>query len=348
MASEKRVLIVDDSPLMLRLLSEIVGNAPGFEVAGTAEDAAAAREMLRRDRPDVVTLDIKMPDIDGLTFLREIMSTHPTPVVMVSYFTREGAEATLNALELGAVDYVGKPLGSSGAGVAAFKKTLLERLGAASGAKLVRHQRPRNTVQPASDLGNIGRSVIAIGSSTGGTEALREILQCLPARLPGIVIVQHMPEYFTPTFAKSLDNISEMKVREARDGDEVSPGVALLARGDHHMVLRREGGGYRIATHQAPKVWGCRPSVDILFESVAEAARQNAIGVILTGMGEDGAIGLSRMKKNGARTIAQDEKSYVVFGMPKKAIDLKAVDHVHHLYEIPQKIMDLLADRARA
>ncbi len=338
-----RVLIVDDSLMMRRLLTEIIGGAPGIEVAGAAGDTASAREMLLSARPDVITLDVKMPGTDGLAILAEIMRERPTPVVMVSYFTQEGAKSTLSALELGTVDYVGKPIGNSGQGVTDFKQEIIERVRTASGINPLKPRLPRASAPPRVLTASGAINIIAIGGSTGATEVFKKIFSELPAHLPGIVAVQHMAEDFTKTFAQNLDQFSEMEVREAEPGDEIRPGTALIARGDHHMAIRRSETGYRVEMHQGEKLWGCRPAVDVLFDSVAKTADGNAIGVILIGMGQDGAAGLVRMKKNGARTIVQDEASSVVFGMPKKAIELGGAESVVPLQDIPSKIIELLA-----
>ncbi|HBK81012.1 MAG TPA: chemotaxis response regulator protein-glutamate methylesterase [Nitrospinae bacterium] len=335
MTDNIRVLAIDDSPLMRRLLSEIFKGALHFELVGAAQDAAAARGLIRETRPDVITLDNKMPDMDGLTFLAEIVESHYIPVVMVSYFTQEGAEEALSALEIGAVDFVGKPIGSTDEGWGPFRQILLERVRAAAGAQRVRSSSAPRTPHPSPQLMHDSETIIAIGSSTGGTEALMEIFRVLPAGLPGIVVVQHMPENLTDFFAQNLNRVSPMEIKEARDGDEVCPGRALIARGNNHMAIRGDGNKYRIETHQGPKVWNCRPAVDVLFDSVASVAREKAIGVILTGMGEDGAIGLTHMNKNGARTIVQNKESCVVFGMPKKAIELGAAEFILPLQDIP-------------
>ena len=348
MTDNIRVLAIDDSPLMRRLLSEIFKGAHHFEMVGAAQDAAAARGLIRETRPDVITLDIKMPDMDGLTFLAEIVESHNIPVVMVSYFTQEGAEEALSALEIGAVDFVGKPMGSTDEGWGPFRQILLERVRAAAGARRVRSSSDPRTPHPSPPLMNNSETIIAIGSSTGGTEALMEIFRVLPAGLPGIVVVQHMPEYLTDYFAQNLNRVSPMEIKEASDGDEVRPGRALIARGNNHMAIREDGNKYRIETHQGPKVWNCRPAVDVLFDSVASVAREKAIGVILTGMGEDGAIGLTRMNKNGARTIVQNKESCVVFGMPKKAIELGAAEFVLPLQDIPGKILEILSESVSA
>ncbi len=347
MTPKIRVLIVDDSPLMRRLLSEILGSTPGIEVAGAAADADSAQKMLLSARPDVITLDVKMPGTDGLAILAEIMRVRPTPVVMVSYFTQEGAKFTLSALELGAVDYIGKPIGNTGQGVTAFKLEIIERVRAASKINPLRPRLPRISAPPPVQTASGAINIIAIDGSTGATEVFKEIFSELPANSPGIVAVQHMPESFTGTFAQNLDRVSDMEVREAEPGDEIRPGTALIARRDHHMVIRQSGAGYEVEMHQDEKLWNCRPAVDVLFDSVARAAGGNAIGVILTGMGEDGAAGLVRMKRNGARTIVQDESSSTVFGMPRKAIEVGAAEFVVPLQETSSKIMELFVAPAK-
>ncbi len=348
MTTKIRVLIVDDSPLMRYLLSEIMNKEPDFEVVGRAEDTASARSMILKFRPSVITLDIKMPGIDGLSFLGEIMRDYPTPVVMVSYFTQEGAAATLSALELGAVDFIGKPAGTLGHGVSEFRQNLIERVRGAAGARVARRSMAREIpTLPRLKNSPDARSLIAIGSSTGGTEALKDIFKALPVNSPGVLIVQHMPEYITRMFAESLNKVGEMEVREAKEGDDIRPGLALIARGNHHMAIHDTGSGYRVRMHQEEKILGCRPSADILFESVAIAARDKSIGVILTGMGQDGARGLLQIKKTGARTIAQDRKSSVIFGMPKRAIELGAADFVLPLQDIPAKIIELASESSR-
>lgn len=333
-----RALVVDDSALMRGLMADILSGDAGIEVAGTAADPYAAWDKIGRLAPDVITLDVEMPRMDGLTFLEKLMRARPMPVVMVSSLTERGCETTLRALELGAFDFVTKPKIDVERGTAEIAREIIEKVKAAARAKM----RPRRTpapaaapVRPAAPAGFRGtHKVIAAGASTGGTEALRELLCALPPDAPGVVVVQHMPERFTSAFAARLDALARIRVAEAADGDRVLPGHALIAPGDHHMELVRSGAEYRVRVFMDQPVNRHRPSVDVLFHSCARAAGQNAVGVILTGMGNDGARGLAAMRAAGARTIAQDEETCVVFGMPKEAIALGAAERVEPLGEI--------------
>ena len=336
-----RVLIVDDSAIVRRILAEAIGAEQDLEVVGTAPDPYIARDKILALRPDVITLDIEMPRMDGLTFLKKLMHFHPLPVIVISSLGQASCRASLEALHLGAVEVLAKPGGPYSVG--AMKYDLPAKIRAAATARVAHPAHPAHLAHPAeaahepvahTSAGSFGADkVIAIGASTGGTEAIREVLMHLPANSPGIVITQHIPPIFSLAFAKRLDQICPMQVREACDGDAVVPGLALIAPGNLHLLLRRSGAAYRVQLKDGPRVCYQRPSVDVMFSSVAEAAGADAIGVLLTGMGSDGAQGMLRMKRAGARTIAQDEESCVVFGMPKEAIQLNAVDRVVALHQ---------------
>ncbi len=343
-ALKKRVLIIDDSAVVRQVLSRILSKAPDLEVVGTAPDPFVAREKIISLNPDVLTLDVEMPRMDGLTFLSKLMAGRPMPVVMVSSLTQAGAETTLNALEIGAVDFVEKPNGAyGGGGLDQLEETLIEKVRSAASAKVFKpNSRSKKPPVRITALPKTTNTIVAIGSSTGGTEALRIVLSSLPAMAPGIIIVQHMPEHFTKTLAERLDGLCAINVREAAHGDTVMPGLALISPGGRHMTLRRSGARYYVELRDGPAVCNCRPSVDVLFRSVAKYAGKNTVGVILTGMGADGAKGISEMKESGAKTIAQDEESCVVFGMPKEAIKTGSIDSVVSLENIPAKIMKLV------
>ncbi len=334
MSRKIRVLIVEDSPLERLLLREILAQAPDIEVVDVAPDAGAARNKMRIHKPDGMTLDVKMPGEDGIAFLTWLMSTDPLPVIMVSAFTRAGAKITLSALEKGAVDFVAKPDSRKDENLEEFGREIIRKVRAAARARMGRHPRPVPTLAPA-DLPVTPGFIVAIGSSMGGPEALRSLLPRLPVNFPAILLVQHMPEYYTKAMAESLDKNCAIHVKEAEQGEPVLPGRALIASGNFHMELRRLGARYFVEIHKGPRVRRFRPSVDVLFESVAQYADLDTVGVILTGMGGDGANGISRMKAVGAHTIAQDEASSVIFGMPKEAIETGAVDDVFSLEEIP-------------
>ena len=334
MSGKIRVLIVEDSALERLLLCEILSQEPDIEVVDVAPDADGARNKMRIHKPDVMTLDVKMPGEDGIAFLTGLMSADPLPVIMVSAFTQAGAKTTLSALEKGAVDFVAKPDGSKDEDLEVFRRELIRKVRAAATVRMERKPRPRVPVTLAK-LPETPRYIVAIGSSMGGPEALRGLLPRLPANFPAILLVQHMPEYFTQAMAERLDKICAIHVKEAERGEPVLPGQALIAPGNCHMELRRLGTRYRVEIHKNPRVRGFRPSVDVLFESVAQYADLDTVGIILTGMGSDGANGISRMKAAGAYTIAQDEASSVIFGMPKQAIETGAVDIVLPLEGIP-------------
>jgi two-component system chemotaxis response regulator CheB len=338
-----RVLVVDDSAVVRGVLIRTLEREPDIEVVGGAPDPYVAREMLVERSPDVVLLDIEMPRMDGLTFLAKIMEHRPTAVIIVSSLTPRGSDIALEALRLGAVDVMCKPgaaytIGDLGA-------ELIERVRVAARVNLQSFSQSRveRAVRiPTTALLRTTNQVLAVGASTGGTVAIEELLVRMPATSPGIVIVQHMPEHFTTSFAQRLDGLCAINVREAQPGDSVVTGVALIAPGGKHMLLRRDGARYCVDVRQGPPVNRHRPSVDVLFRSVATTAGRNAIGVILTGMGADGARGLYEMKQAGARTIAQDEATSVVFGMPKVAIEQGGVDEILPLLRIPERLCSLL------
>jgi two-component system chemotaxis response regulator CheB len=330
--SPVRVFVIDDSALMRGLLTEILASDADIEVVGAASNPVGAWPAIRATRPDVLTLDVEMPRMDGLTFLEKLMAVHPLPVVMVSSLTERGCATTLQALEVGAIDFVAKPKIDVQAGTIALAGEIVGKVKAAARARVrrpaARAPRTAAAAMPHRPLSEATHRLIAIGASTGGTEALRVMLAAMPAGAPGIVVVQHMPEHFTRAFADRLNNLCAIEVREAKEGDRVLPGVALIAPGNHHMRVRRSGAEYRIAVTNEPPVNRHRPSVDVLFDSCAHAAGHNAVGVILTGMGNDGAHGMRRMHDAGAQTIAQDEATCVVYGMPKEAVLAGGVDRV--------------------
>lgn len=344
-----RVLTVDDSALMRQVLAMLLAKDPQIEVVGSAPDPYIARERIKALNPDVLTLDVEMPKMDGLTFLEKLMRGHPMPVVMVSSLTEAGCQTTFRALELGAVDFITKPKIDLQEGMAEIAQELIAKIKAASVAR-VRGQSGGGKVDQKASLPPLPipsstamikttDTIIAIGSSTGGTEAVKEILERLPPHTPPILITQHMPERFTKTWADRLNKLCRIDVREARDGDSVLPGHALIAPGNYHMTLVRSGARYTVHINQDPPVNRHRPSVDVMFASVARYAGANAVGIILTGMGGDGAKEMLTMKQAGAFTIAQDEASCVVFGMPKEAIKAGAADKVLPLDDIAGAIL---------
>ena len=343
-----KVLIVDDSAIVRQILSAELSKARDIEVIGVALDAYVARDKIISLRPDVVTLDVEMPKMDGLTFLGKLMKHHPLPVIVVSSLTPEGGEAAMRALELGAVDVMCKP--NSTTSLPDLSLALIDRIRAAASARTGRHATDETPDAPQQQditaLSDSAHKIIAIGASTGGTVAIEQLLRGLPANTPGIVIVQHMPRQFTASFADRLNGLCPMEVREAKHHDAVTPGLALIAPGDQHMVLRRAGDGYRVQIKGGPLVHHQRPSIDVLFHSVARTAGSDAVGVLLTGMGSDGAKALLAMREAGAATLVQDEQSCVVFGIPKEAIRLGAAEAVLPLSRIPRHIVKLLARRA--
>lgn len=351
MPSDVKVLIVDDSSIVRRMLSDELGKQKGITVVGTAPDPFVARDKILALHPDVITLDIEMPKMDGLSFLRRLMKHHPVPIIIVSSLTPKGCETALACMEAGAVDVLCKPGASYSVGDLANE--LGEIIRGAAGARLRPASTPAADVaakpiaSPARAMIQTTHKVIAIGSSTGGTEALREVLTALPKQCPGIIMTQHMPEGFTTSFAQRLNDLCEIEVREAKDGDWVTPGLALLAPGNKHMRLARDGARYLVRVCDGPRVCRHRPSVEVLFESTAQYAGANAMGIILTGMGDDGATALGSMRKAGALTLAQDEASCVVFGMPKEAIARGGAMIVSPLGEVSRHIMDFAAGTLR-
>jgi two-component system chemotaxis response regulator CheB len=351
-----KVLIVDDSAIVRRILSECLSAEPDLEVVGTAADAFAARDMIVEKQPDVLTLDIEMPRMDGLTFLRKLMQYRPMPVLIVSSLAQASCSATLQALEEGAVEALGKPAGPYSVGD--LRLSLATKIRAAASARVRKPAPPRPAavpaaavVVPAAPVAPVrpAGSMIAIGASTGGVEAIRRVMQSFPADSPPVLITQHIPAGFSRAFADRLNRICPMEVKEAEDNDEVRPGRALLAPGGWHMLLKRSGSGYRVAVKDGPRVCYQKPSVDVLFSSVAAEATPGTAGILLTGMGADGAEGLLKMRRAGAITIAQDEASCVVFGMPREAIRLGAAGHVMPLDQIAHGVFRLLSpQQARA
>ena len=352
MPQKIKVLIVDDSALVRQTLSEILSSDPEIEVVGMAQDPIVAVQKIAEQVPDVITLDVEMPRMDGITFLQKIMSQHPIPVVMCSSLAEAGNETTLKALEYGAVDIITKPKMGTKQFIEESKIRICDSVKAAAAAHLkpirpVREVSPKYTadvmIEPPNTKAMIQTTekIVAVGASTGGTEALSVFLQMLPEDTPGIVIVQHMPENFTAAFAKRLDSICRVTVKEAENNDSVVRGHVLIAPGNKHTLLKRSGARYYVEVKDGPLVSRHRPSVDVLFRSAARYAGKNAVGIIMTGMGDDGARGMKEMHDAGAATIAQDEASCVVFGMPNEAIKLGGADKVLPLEKIAAEMMKL-------
>jgi two-component system chemotaxis response regulator CheB len=346
-----RVLIIDDSALMRQILSQMLSRDPAMTVVGTAPDPYVAREKIKALNPDVITLDVEMPRMDGLAFLERLMRGRPMPVVMVSSLTEGGCDVTLRALELGAVDFVTKPRLDLRERLWDQADELIEKIKAAAAAR-IRPRRlgtaPTPVARPVTPHFRLSDTVICLGASTGGTEALREVLTALPADAPGVVVVQHMPERFTRAFAERLDHLCTVRVKEAEDGDRVLAGHVLIAPGNFHLRVTRDGALVRARVSAEAPVHHHRPSVDTLFHSAAEALGPNAIGVIMTGMGNDGAQGLLAMRQAGARTLAQDSDSCVVFGMPREAIANGAAERAVPLGRIAETVLGLAHEREPA
>lgn len=350
-----KVLVVDDSALIRSLLKEIINSQSDMEMVGSAPDPLVARELIKQLDPDVLTLDVEMPRMDGLDFLEKLMRLRPMPVVMISSLTERGSDITFRALELGAVDFFNKPKLDITQGMQQYAVEITDKIRAAAKARVrkaatlanaasITPRLSADAVLPAlSNSITSTEKLIIVGASTGGTEAIKDFLTKLPPDCPGILITQHMPEAFTLSFAQRLNSLCKISVKEAQHGDRVLPGHAYIAPGHSHLLLKRSGANYVCELNQGPPVNRHRPSVDVLFRSAANCAGKNVIGVILTGMGKDGASGMLEMKQAGAYNFAQDEASCVVFGMPKEAIAAGGVDEVVPLSEMASKVMKYLA-----
>jgi two-component system chemotaxis response regulator CheB len=348
METDIRVLVVDDSAVVRKVFSNELSRERGIKVIGTAPDPYVARDKIVKLEPDVVTLDIEMPRMDGITFLKKLMKYYPLPVIIVSSLTPKGGKMALEALASGALEVISKP--SAAYSVGDMSVQLADKIRAVARVNVKKRLNSVNKSDPVKPV-TLSRAltastnkIIAIGASTGGTEAIKTVLTAMPPNSPGIVIVQHMPANFTTSFAERLDSLSQITVKEANDGDPVVNGQALLAPGNFHMLLKRSGARYYVQVKKGPLVHHQRPAADVLFRSVANYAGANAVGIILTGMGADGAAGLLEMKEAGARTVAQDEKSCVVFGMPKEAIKLGAADKVVSLGDITKTALKMIED----
>jgi two-component system, chemotaxis family, protein-glutamate methylesterase/glutaminase len=351
-----KVLVIDDSALIRSLLTEIINSQKDMEVVGVAPDPIIAREMIKALNPDVLTLDVEMPKMDGLDFLEKLMRLRPTPVVMVSTLTEKGNEITMRALELGAIDFVTKPKTSIADGMREYTDTIGDKIRAAAQARIATLARTRNPNSEAVASPTLLRNplissekLLIIGASTGGTEAIKSFLLQMPSDCPGILITQHMPAGFTKSFANRLDSLCQISVKEAEGGERILPGHAYIAPGDKHLLLARSGANYVTALSDAAPVSRHKPSVDVLFESAATYGGKNVVGVILTGMGKDGAAGMANMKQAGAYNFAQNEASCVVYGMPKEAVAHGGVHEVAHLNDLPKLVLNHLttnSDRA--
>jgi two-component system chemotaxis response regulator CheB len=367
-----RVLVIDDSLLVRQMLTEILNSDSGIEVVGAAEDPFDAREQIKALKPDVLTLDVEMPKMDGVTFLRNLMRLHPMPVVMVSSLTERGADVTLQALELGAIDFVTKPKVNVGGSLTDYAQEIISKVKMAAGVAVSRIERQvkamsatppvATTIRPISSTDGVPpklsadvilkatgsaaqtstQTVIAIGASTGGTEAIREVLTGLPANMPAIVITQHIPAAFSGPFAKRMDSLSAMHVHEAEDGQVILPGHAYIAPGDKHLLIESVSGKLVCRLNDGPAVNRHKPSVDVMFRSVAQVVGKHAVAVLLTGMGDDGARGLKELQSVAAKTIAQDEKTSIVWGMPGAAVKLGAADFILGLNEVAPKLLNLV------
>ncbi len=350
-----KVLVVDDSALIRSLLTEIINSQSDMTVVGAAPDPLIARDMIKQLNPDVLTLDVEMPKMDGLDFLERLMRLRPMPVVMVSTLTEQGSEITLRALELGAVDFVAKPKMSISEGMREYTEIIADKIRAAAQARMAllsRQSAPKPAHSTPTSIRNpliSSEKLLIVGASTGGTEAIKAFLMQMPSDCPGILITQHMPAGFTKSFANRLDSLCQISVKEAEGGERILPGHAYIAPGDKHLLLGRSGANYVTQLSDAAPVSRHKPSVDVLFESAAASAGKNVIGVILTGMGQDGAIGMRHMKDAGAYNFAQNEESCVVYGMPKEAVAHGGVDEIAHLNDLPKRVLShLMANSSRA
>ncbi len=343
-----KVLVVDDSALVRKILTEGLARDPEIEVVGAAQDVYVARDKIVYNKPDVITLDVEMPRMDGVEFLRRLMPQYPLPVVMVSALTGPGASTTLQALEYGAVDFVLKPSSSFGNKLEDMMETLIEKIKAASTVNVAKWKNQRKQMEikrpESAVLAGSTNKIIAIGASTGGTVALRQMIEVFPADMPGTVVVQHMPIKFTKMFADKLNDIAKVEVKEAADGDRIITGRVLIAPGGKHMEVVRSGGRYLVRCREGEKVNGHVPSVEVLFDSVAKYVGGNAVGVLLTGMGRDGADAMVRMRQAGARTLAQDQRTSVVWGMPKEAYEAGGAERLVGIGEMSQTVVQLLKE----
>jgi len=340
---EIRVFIVDDSAVVRQVLTKVLDNIGGITVIGSAPDPIFALTKLEQDWPDVIVLDIEMPRMDGVTFLKKLMKEHPIPVVICSTLTTKGAEVTMHAMSAGAVDIITKPTVNLKNFLTDSETLMANAIKGAAQAKVTTSDttkaKSKLVEKSISVIADTTDRVIAIGTSTGGTQALEKVLTRLPNTSPGMVVVQHMPEAFTAAFAQRLNSVCQLTVKEAENNDRVMPGLVLIAPGGKHLLLRRSGAQYRVEVKDGPLVTRHRPSVNVLFRSVASSAGKNAIGIIMTGMGDDGAKGLKELHETGALTIAQNEESCVVYGMPKEAVKAGGVDAEMHIDQIPQLIV---------
>lgn len=344
----KKVLIVDDSAVFRKFLSEELNRYPDIEVVATASDPYVARDKLVRLNPDVITMDVEMPRMDGITFLRKVMRYYPKPVIIISAVTDDNSPHALEAMEAGAVEVMTKPTDADG--IEPFLQQLIRAVRQAPRIKLSNLQQtllketdlPDDRLQVPLKEVDLKNKLVAIGASTGGTEALKYIMKRMPANSPAVLIVQHMPAHFTHSFAERLNEISDMEVREARDGDKLEAGKAFVAPGDYHLMLRKSDDGYEITTRQGPLVNQHRPSVDVLFKSITRFEAGNTVSVLLTGMGKDGAVGMLNLRNAGGTTIAQSQRTCVVYGMPGYAVQIGAADYIEDLENIPPRIFEVL------
>lgn len=356
--SKSTVLIVDDSALIRQMLTEILNNDPRLEVVGVAADPFVARDKIKQLKPDVITLDVEMPKMDGITFLSNLMRLHPLPVIMVSSLTEKGADITLQALEIGAIDFVAKPKMDIQHSLNEYADELCDKVAAAACVKnidarksaslsieaITKHTTDEVLGKKAPRKLKTTEKIIAIGASTGGTEAIKEVLMRMPADSPGIVITQHIPAAFSGPFAKRMNDNCAMTVYEASDGQQILPGHVYIAPGGQHLIIERSGARYICRLNDGPAVNRHKPSVNVMFRSVAQNVGANAIGVMLTGMGDDGASGMKEMHDNGAHTLAQDEKTCVVWGMPGEAVKHGGVDEIVPLYNVTNKLVSLASE----